>query len=105
MGSLTFEWQGATFTFTPELTAGQQLDVDLIVDTLRGESTGTRHTYRRVVFAEFLASITHIEGEPPFPLPAFDAPVAELQAAYDAFIASVGLLPAWRAARRSKKNG
>lgn len=104
MTQASFEWQGATFTFTPELTAGQQLDVDLIVDALKSYAPGERNGYKRIVFSEFVVSIEQTQGELPFPLPAPDAPAEELKAAYDAFIASIGLLHAWRAARRSKKN-
>jgi hypothetical protein len=101
MANTTFSWNGARITIHP-LTAEDELDAEINAEFLRGDDAfDVRGNYKRQQFSECLASIVEVDGDLGFPLPNGSATPEDLQAAYAAFLKSVGLLKLWRAALRS----
>lgn len=101
MSNTTFVWNDVRITIR-QLTAEQELDAEiqaiLINDDKAVEWTVA---YKEQQVTECWQSFVSAEGDLGLPIPNGNATLEELKEAYQAFLASVGLLKLWRAAIRS----
>jgi len=104
MTARQFTHKDATITVHRRRMA-DRLDSELIVAMLMNDverdnrNRFARKWHRANAFAVMLVSIDAIDGQPEFPIPAPDAPEAELRAGFEAFLnADGGFYDAWLAA-------
>jgi hypothetical protein len=84
------------------LTAEDELDAEIDAELLRGDAPfEIRGNYKRQQVSECWRSHVKTEGDLGFEVPNGHSTPDELHTAYTAFLQSVGLLKAWRAALRS----
>ncbi len=95
-----FVYKDATITIHRQ-TNGDLLDAELLVSVLMdGADRDNRRAWQRqwhkaAKYADMLASIDQVEGDPGLPIPPMDAPESELRAGFEAWLAENGLYYAW----------